>query len=171
MEPSGTNNWPLGGVHRCGVERTRGLDGGSEILDGDSSQLCRIQGSLFYSDETPLTNLVQMAKEQREKAIEQAVAAGRPAMPRAVRGKLLTKYLRNGRDLCSRFQTGECREETCQEAHVCAVVNRTGRACEIRGAAGGPNSECKWTIGGTDSTMRLSAAQRTGAHQQRRCSS
>ena len=86
-------------------------------------------------------DFVQMAKEQKEKAIEQAVAAGRPAMPRAVRGKLLTKYLRNGTALCSRFQTGECREETCQEAHVCAVVNRTGRACEIRGAAGGPNRE------------------------------
>ena len=85
-------------------------------------------------------DFVQMAKEQREKAIYKAVAAGRPAMPRAVGGKLLTKYLRNGTALCSRFQTDECREETCQEAHVCAVVSRTGRACGGRH----PATRC-WT--------------------------
>ena len=74
-------------------------------------------------------NFVQQALVQRDKAKEEAARAGRPAMPPAIGGKLLTKFLRNGTPLCALFQSGKCEEEQCPEAHVCAVVSRTGRAC------------------------------------------
>ena len=74
-------------------------------------------------------NFVQQAREQRDKAKEEAAKAGRPAMPPSIGGKLLTKFLRNGTPLCALFQSGECEEDPCPEAHVCAVVSRTGRAC------------------------------------------
>ena len=74
-------------------------------------------------------NFVQQAQEQRDKAKEEAAKAGRPAMPPSIGGKLLTKFLRNGTPLCALFQSGQCDEEPCPEAHVCAVVSRTGRAC------------------------------------------
>ena len=74
-------------------------------------------------------NFVQQALEQRDKAKEEAARAGRPAMPPSIGGKLLTKFLRNGTPLCALFQSGKCEEEQCPEAHVCAVVSRTGRAC------------------------------------------
>ena len=74
-------------------------------------------------------NFVQQVQEKRDKAKEEAAKAGHPAMPPTIGGKLLTKFLRNGTPLCALFQSGECEEEQCPEAHVCAVVSRTGRAC------------------------------------------
>ena len=51
-------------------------------------------------------NFVLSAQEKREQAKEKASSAGRPAMPPAINGKLLTKFLRNGTPLCSLYQTG-----------------------------------------------------------------
>ena len=59
-------------------------------------------------------------------------------MPPSIKGKLLTKFLRNGTPLCALYQTGQCFEDPCPEAHVCAVISRTGRACGGRH----PAQEC-----------------------------
>ena len=58
----------------------------------------------------------------------------RPAvsMPDAIRGRVLTAFLKNGRRLCGAFQMPSgCDEgeEVCGNAHMCAVLLARGRAC------------------------------------------
>ena len=56
-------------------------------------------------------------------------------MPASINDKLLTKYLRNGTPLCASFQHESCQAEHCSEAHLCAVVMQSGRACGGKHAA------------------------------------
>ena len=54
------------------------------------------------------------------------------SMPDAIRGRVLTAFLKNGRRLCGAFQMPEgCAEgeEVCGNAHLCAVLLARGRAC------------------------------------------
>ena len=52
-------------------------------------------------------------------------------MPPSINGKVVTRFLRNGKALCPDFQVDACHvgEGTCGEAHLCAILLRTGRAC------------------------------------------
>ena len=54
------------------------------------------------------------------------------SMPDAIRGRVLTAFLKNGRRLCGAFQTpAGCSEGegVCGNAHLCAVLLARGRAC------------------------------------------
>ena len=54
------------------------------------------------------------------------------SMPDAIRGRVLTAFLKNGRRLCGAFQMPSgCDEgeEVCGNAHMCAVLLARGRAC------------------------------------------
>ena len=71
-------------------------------------------------------------QEHKKRALENkttAQGAGGSIMPASINDKLLTKYLRNGTPLCASFQNESCRAEQCSEAHLCAVVMQSGRAC------------------------------------------
>ena len=71
-------------------------------------------------------------QEHKKRALENKTAAqgaGGSIMPASINDKLLTKYLRNGTPLCASFQNESCRAEQCSEAHLCAVVMQSGRAC------------------------------------------
>lgn len=53
------------------------------------------------------------------------------AMPSSINGKVVTRFLRSGKALCPDFQVDACHvgEAVCGEAHLCAILLRTGRAC------------------------------------------
>ena len=77
-------------------------------------------------------------QEHKKRALENnatAQGAGGSIMPASINNKLLTKYLRNGTPLCASFQHESCRAENCSEAHLCAVVMQSGRACGGKHAA------------------------------------
>ena len=52
-------------------------------------------------------------------------------MPASINGKVVARFLRNGKALCPDFQSDACHvgESACGEAHLCAILLRTGRAC------------------------------------------
>ena len=58
-------------------------------------------------------------------------------MPPSINGKVVTRFLRNGKALCPDFQVDACHvgEGACGEAHLCAILLRTGRACGGKHAA------------------------------------
>ena len=97
------------------------------------------------------------------------VSAQRPAvsMPDAIRGRVLTAFLKNGRRLCGAFQMPSgCDEgaEVCGNAHLCAVLLARGRAC------GGSHrafvcTEKKYLAAATLVPVRASAASATTSTQ------
>ena len=71
----------------------------------------------------------QATRESARAARASAAAAAASQMPAAIKGKLLTKFMRNGTPLCADFQTDSCSRNPCPEQHLCAIVLQSGRAC------------------------------------------
>ena len=70
---------------------------------------------------------------------KEADAAASPLMPDQLNGKVLTATLKNGKAICSEFQTGECpnpAEECPFGVHLCAILQQSGRACGGKHGAG-----------------------------------
>ena len=73
-------------------------------------------------------------------AREEAEAAPAPQMPDQLNGKVLTATLKNGKAICPDFQTDECPNpaDTCPfGVHLCAILQKSGRACGGKRGAGG----------------------------------
>eukprot|EP00435_Cladocopium_sp_Y103_P035527 s950_g9.t1 len=78
---------------------------------------------------------LKLAKHYVEKARKTAAEASqqaRPIMPDQLHNKVLTATLKNGQPLCPDWQTDECANDSSScpfGAHLCAVLQQSGRAC------------------------------------------
>eukprot|EP00435_Cladocopium_sp_Y103_P075206 s702_g55.t1 len=78
---------------------------------------------------------LKLAKHYVEKARKTAAEASqqaRPVMPDQLHNKVLTATLKNGQPLCPDWQTDECANDSSNcpfGAHLCAVLQQSGRAC------------------------------------------
>ena len=101
------------------VQRAVSLDKHS-LWDRPTSVAAAQRAFAFSRERAALTKAAQ-ASSKRSSSV----------MPPSINGKVVTRFLRNGKALCPDFQLDACHvgEGTCGEAHLCAIVLRTGRAC------------------------------------------
>ena len=101
------------------VQRAVSLDKHS-LWDKPMSVAAAQRAFAFSRERAALTRAAQ-ASSKRSEAV----------MPPSINGKVVTRFLRNGKALCPNFQLDACHvgEGTCGEAHLCAIVLKTGRAC------------------------------------------
>ena len=102
-------------------------------------------------DATRLKQRFSLASElmQRAQKKRKAVAKAAPLpvakeeqrrdrdLPPTLGKFVLTQFLKSGTRLCTDFNLGECHEDPCSNAHLCAVLLQSGRACGGKHAARG----------------------------------